>query len=86
LSQGSQDLLNFLQMFLLDVSKVEDVNQIYDHKGFCEWIQYIIHHLHECVQIISQEKIHDQPLEETLFRIECCLPYISLLNEYMVVS
>jgi hypothetical protein len=86
LSQGAQDLLNVLQMFLLGFSKDEDVIQIYDHKGFCEWSQYIIHHLHECGQGISQAERHDQPLEETFFRLEGCLPYISFLNQHLVVA
>ena len=80
LSQGAQDLLNMLQMFLPGFAKDKDVIQIYDHKGVFEWPQYIIHHLHECGRGISKAKRHDQPLEDTFFRLEGCLTYISLVN------
>jgi hypothetical protein len=52
-SHDTQDLLNVLQMFLPIFSKDEDVIHIYDTKGVCEWTQYIIHHLHECVRGIN---------------------------------
>jgi hypothetical protein len=80
LLQGAQDLSIVLQMFLLGFTKYEDVMQIYDHKGVCEWMQYIIHHPHECGQCISQVERHDQPLKETFFRLEACLPYINFLQ------
>jgi hypothetical protein len=69
-----------LQMFLPIFAEDEDVIWVYDHKGVCEWSQYVIHHLHECVRSIIQDERHDQPLEETFFRLEGCLPYITLLN------
>jgi hypothetical protein len=40
-----------------------------------------IHHSHECGLGISQTKRHYQPLEETFFRLEGSLSYISFLNE-----
>jgi hypothetical protein len=86
LSQGAQDLLNVLQMFHPGFAKDEDVIQIYDNKGVCEWLKYIIYHLHECGCGISQVKRNYQPLEETFFRLEGCLPYISLLNRHLVVA
>jgi hypothetical protein len=80
LSQCAQALLNVLQMFLLDFFKYEDVIHIYYQKEFCEWLQFIIHHLHECGRDIGKSKRHDQPLKETLFILKWCLPYISFLN------
>jgi hypothetical protein len=84
--QGAQDLLNMLQMFLPIFFEYEDVIQIYDHKGDFEWLKYVIHHPHECGQGIIQAKRHDQPLEDTFFRLEGCLPYINFLNQNLVVS
>jgi hypothetical protein len=86
LPQGEQNLLNVIQMFLIVFSKYEDVIHIYDHKGFCEWMQYIIHHLYECGQGISKDEKHDQPLEETFFILEGYLSYINLLNRHLVVA
>jgi hypothetical protein len=86
LSQGTQDLLNVIQMFVPGFSKYEDVIHIYDYKRVCKWPQYIIHHLHECYWGISQVERHDQPLEGTLFRLEGCLPYIGFLNRHLVVA
>jgi hypothetical protein len=73
-------------MFLLGFSKDEDFIQIYEHKGVCEWSQYIIHHVHECDQGISQVKRHEKTLKETFFRLEGCIPYISFLNQHLVVA
>jgi hypothetical protein len=86
LFHGSQDLLNVLQMFLWGFSKDEDVIQIQYLKWFCEWTQYIFHHLHECGQGIIQAARNDQPLKATLFRIEGCFPDINLLNPHLVVA
>jgi hypothetical protein len=74
------------QMFLPSFVEDEDVIQIYDHKGFCEWMQYGIHHPHECGWGISQAKMYEQPLKETLFILEGCLPYINFLNQHLVVA
>jgi hypothetical protein len=86
LSQDAQDLLNILEMFLPSYVEGEDVIQIYDHKGVFEWTQYVIHHLHECGWEINQAERHDRPLEETLFILEGCLPYISFPNRHLVVA
>jgi hypothetical protein len=86
LLHGSQDLLNVIQMFLWGFAKDEDVIQIQYHKWVCEWPQYIIHHLHECGQGIIQAERNDQPIKATLFKIEGCFPYISLLNPHLVVT
>jgi hypothetical protein len=56
---GAQDLLNMLQMFLPNFVEDEDVIYIYDHKGVCEWPQYVINHPHEFGRDISQVERHD---------------------------
>jgi hypothetical protein len=86
LSQGAQDLLNVLQIFLLGFSKDEDVIPIYDQKGVCEWSQYIIHHPHEFSWGISQDRIHEKPLKDIFFKLEGYLPYINFLNRHLVVA
>jgi hypothetical protein len=48
-----------LQMFLPSFVEDEDVIYIYDHKGVCEWPQYVINHPHECGRDISQVERHD---------------------------
>jgi hypothetical protein len=75
-----------LQMFLPGFAEDEEVIQIFYHKGFFEWLQYIIHHPHECDLGISQAERHEQPLEGTFFRLEGCLPYISFFNRHLVVA
>jgi hypothetical protein len=55
----------------------EDIIQIYNPKGISERPQYVIHQPHEICWGILQAKGHDQPLENTIFRLESTLPYIS---------
>jgi hypothetical protein len=48
-------------------------------------LQDVIHQPHEGGWGICQAKGHDQPLENTFFRLESSLPYISLFYGDLVV-
>ena len=85
LPQSAQNLLNMMHVLLPISAKDEDVIQIYHHKRVGEGSQYIIHQPHESYWCICYEKGNDQPFEETLFRFESYLPYISLFDGNLVV-
>jgi hypothetical protein len=78
-------MLNVLQVFYPTLAEYEDVIQIYNHKGICERQEDVIHQPHESLWGIYQAKGHDQPLENTFFRLESSLPYISRFYWDLVV-
>jgi len=86
LLQGAQDLLNVFQMFHTSYTKDEDIIQVYNQQKVYEQPYDIIHPHHEHFWSISQAKEHDQPLEYSFFRFECCLSYINLFNWSLVVA
>jgi hypothetical protein len=84
--QSAQNLLNMLHVLLPSSLEDDDVIQIYHDKIVGEGSQYIIHQPHESGWCICSAKGHDQQFEETLFRFESCLPYISWLDGNLVVA
>jgi hypothetical protein len=74
-----------LQVFFPTLAKDEDFIHIYNHKGIVEGLKYVVHQPHEICWGIHQTKGHDQPLENTFFRLERSLPYISLFYGDLVV-
>jgi hypothetical protein len=79
-SQSVENLLNVLQVFCLILVEDEDVIQIFHHKRIGERMQDIIHHPHENIWGIFQDKGHDQPFKNNLFGLEGSLPWYSLLR------
>ena len=86
LSKSVEDLLKVFQVIFPNFVENENVIQIYDHKRIGERSQDIVHQSHESCWSISQAKIHDQPFEKTLFKLEGNLPNISLFNWDLVIA
>jgi hypothetical protein len=69
-----------LQVLCPTFAENEDVIHIYDHKIIGEWSQDIVHQYHEHCWCIGQAKMHDEPFEKTLLRLEENIPNINLFD------
>ena len=62
------------------------VNVDRDLSGVNEVSEDVVHYRLECRRQVCQSKEHDCWLEQSSVRSECCFPFVSLFDSYVVVS
>ena len=75
-----------MTMLLFHMVSHEDVIHIDDHNCIiCEFIEDVHHYL-ECCQTIHETEKHDQGFKQASVCPKGCLPLVSFLDLYIVVS
>src|SRR6266481_10014247 len=87
LPEDVEDMRYHLPVMLNCLCEDQDVVHVNGYKPFIyKVLENVIHHGLECGWAVSEPEVHDQGLEEPAVCLESCLPLVTFLDSYVIVS